>query len=246
MKNTFTIGEISELLKIPKSTLRYWESAGLLTMPRDSVNNYRTYNPSSVYTISDLAHFRCLRMSLQDMKRLPDLSPSELADSLITLDRNLDNRLQELLIAKEYITKKMKCIEEYHLLKQNQYSKELPDYDNIYSFSIEDKEAWSIYIKDQYQSILLFDTKTNLIETGLAVPTMEQHPTIWTKDSNAFYVSFVLKVGYSNPSIDDFLPHLKHLQNMGYQISNIFARYLFSANEEAYYDFYKAFAEVYV
>lgn len=245
MKNSFSIGEISELLGIPKSTLRYWESVGLIEMPRDEQNNYRKFFPSMVYTISDLAHYRCLRMPLQQMKELPHLSPHDLAKSLTALDQDLDRKLQELYIAKKYINKKISCISEYKKLCENQYQKEIPGYESIYLFSIEDNEAWSVYIKDQYQSILLYDVDQDTIETGLAVPTSAHHPRIWEKDDQAAYVSFVLKVDYSNPCTNDFRVHLDHLRNSGYRISKIFARYLFSAYDEKYYDYYKAFAEIY-
>jgi DNA-binding transcriptional MerR regulator len=246
MKNSYSIGEISELLGIPKSTLRYWESEGLIDMSRDNINNYRQYYPSTVYTISDLAHYRCLRMSLQDMKKLPQLSPYELSNSLTTLNQDLNEKLAELFTAKEYILKKINYISEYKRLSENQYQKETPDYNNIYLFSIEDTEAWSIYIKDQYQSILLYDPVKDNIETGLAISTSENPPKIWGKDDGAIYVSFILRVGYSNPSTEDFKPHLKHLEELGYKVSKIFARYLFSANDEKYFDYYKAFAEVYL
>lgn len=246
MKNSFSIGEISDLLGIPKSTLRYWESEGLIEMKRNDENNYRKYYPSSVYTISDLAHYRCLQMSLQDMKKLPHLSPYELADTLNALDKNLDEKLKELYTAKDYINKKMTYIQEYKKLEENQYQRENPDYDNIYLFSIDDTDAWSIYIKDQYQSILFYNTEYDEIATGLAVPTSKHHPKIWEKDNNATYISFVLKVAYSNPSVEDFKPHVELLRKSGYRISNIFARYLFSACDNEYVDYYKAFAEVYM
>lgn len=245
MKKTFTIGEISELLGIPKSTLRYWESEGLIDLSRDSTNNYRKYNHSTFYTISDLAHYRCLRMSLQDMKKLPQMSPNELATSLNCLDQDLDRKLEELYTAKEFIIKKLQHINEYQYLCENEYQKENPDYNKIYLFSIDDTEGWSLYIKDQYQSILLYNNEKNTIETGLAMPTSDNHPKIWEKDKNAAYVSFILKVDYSNPSTGDFKPHVEYLQQKGYRVSNIFARYLFSAYDEKYYDFYKAYAEVY-
>jgi hypothetical protein len=184
-------------------------------------------------------------MSLQDMRKLPQLSPYELADSLTDLDHNLDQQLEELYTAKEYIHRKIQYIKEYKRLCQKEYRAEDPDYKKVYLFSIEDTDAWSEYIKDQYQSILLYHTKDNRLETGLVVPTAEDSPQIWNKDRNASYVSFVLKVGYSNPSQDDFKPHLDHLQNQGYKVTNILARYLFSACDDKYYDYYKAFAEVY-
>ncbi len=244
MKNSFSIGEISDLLGIPKSTLRYWESEGLIRMPRNAENNYRKYNASSIFTISDLAHYRYLQMSLQDMRKLPNLSPYELEASLDTLNQDLDQKLKELYQSKDYINRKMDCIKQFKQLSSHQYQEEEPDYDNIYLFSIDDTDAWSVYIKDQYQSILLFNAEKGSIETGLAVPTSDRHPRLWEKDRNAKYLSFVLKVEYSNPSIADFMPHMEQLTNSGYKITNIFARYLFSACDEKYYDYYKAFAEI--
>lgn len=244
MKNTFSIGEISELLNIPKSTLRYWESEGLIQLNRDDENNYRQYNPNSVYTISDLAHYRCLRMSIEEMKKLPQLSPYELEASLSDLNHNLDEKLQELYTAKAYITKKTEYIREYHRLSKQEYLREMPDYNSIYQFSIEDNQAWAIYIKDQYQSILLYNDLRGSVETGLTIPTSENHPKLWEKDDNATYLSFVLKVPYSNPSVADFKPHMEQLNKQGYRVTNLFARYLFSACDEQYYDYYKAFAEV--
>ncbi len=247
MKTTFSIGEISELLHIPKSTLRYWESEGLINLSRDDSNNYRKYTPNSFFTISDLAHYRCLRMSLQDMKKLPGLTPDELAASLKALEEDLEQKLQELYTAKAYINKKMQYIKEYDRLCLNQYQKDIPDYECIYSFVIEDTKAWSIYIKEQYQSILLYQPETKEIEMGLAVPTSKEHPILWNKKDNCSYVSFVLKVDYSNPTADAFQPHLEYFKEHGYQLSSIFARYLFSACDDSvdkYYDYYKAFAEL--
>lgn len=244
MKKTFSIGEISELLNIPKSTLRYWEGVGLVDLPRDDINNYRTYNTGAVYTISDLAHYRRLRMALQDMKKLPKLSPGELAETLENLDQNLEQQLKELHTAKAFINRKMHCINEYKRLISNQYQEELPDYDSIYSFSVDDTQAWSVYIKDQYQSILLYDIQQNRIEAGLLVPTSEQPQKIWSRNDQAMYLTFILKVSYSDPSPQDFLPHVDYLKASGYHTDKIFARYLFSACDEKYYDYYQAYAEL--
>ncbi len=244
MKRCFSIGEISDLLGIPKSTLRYWESEGLIDKHRDDINNYRKYSPSSLFTISDLAHFRCLRMSLQDMKRLPHLSPEDLESSLDSLNQELDQKLSELKLAKDYIIKKKEHIKEYQKLIINQYQSEYPEYSQIYQFSIDDTGAWATYIKDQCQCILIYNPEKSNVETGLVIPTHDNHPKLWEKDNSRLYLSFVIKVAYSNPTQEDFKPYLNYLKGQGYEITKILARYLFSAFDERYYDYYKAFAEV--
>jgi CRISPR/Cas system-associated exonuclease Cas4 (RecB family) len=184
-------------------------------------------------------------MSLQDMKKLPHLSPDALEESLTSLDEDLDRKLLELKTAKDYINKKMDHIKEYHKLRVNQYQLEEPDYNHIFLFSMDDTEAWSTYIKDQYQSILLYNPEEGSVEIGLAVPTHDNHSKLWEKDQSKQYLSFVLKVAYSNPSTKDFYPHLNYIKSQGYQITKILARYLFSACEDGrYYDFYKAFVEI--
>lgn len=43
-KERFTIHEVSELTHVPKSTIRYWEQAGYVTVYRDPQNRYRCYD----------------------------------------------------------------------------------------------------------------------------------------------------------------------------------------------------------
>lgn len=43
IKQSFSIGEIAELLNIPTSTLRFWEKKGLFSIPK-SDNRYRMYS----------------------------------------------------------------------------------------------------------------------------------------------------------------------------------------------------------
>lgn len=43
-KERLTVHEVSTLMKIPKSTIRYWEHAGYVVADRDLENSYRCYN----------------------------------------------------------------------------------------------------------------------------------------------------------------------------------------------------------
>lgn len=46
-----TIGEVSAETSIPSSTIRYWESIGLITSSRDPHNGYRIFSPSQIRKI---------------------------------------------------------------------------------------------------------------------------------------------------------------------------------------------------
>ncbi len=41
MKKMYTIGQVSELFDLPKSTIRYWDEQGLIRSSRQEENDYR-------------------------------------------------------------------------------------------------------------------------------------------------------------------------------------------------------------
>ncbi|WP_462351148.1 helix-turn-helix domain-containing protein [Fusobacterium varium] len=51
MQKYFLIGEISELLKIPRSTLRYYDREGIISPKFRKENNYRYYTRAQIITI---------------------------------------------------------------------------------------------------------------------------------------------------------------------------------------------------
>ncbi|MBU7316214.1 MerR family DNA-binding transcriptional regulator [Paenibacillus sp. SM 69] len=47
----FTINKVSELTRVPKSTIRYWEQAGYVIVNRDPENRYRCYDGAHLLKI---------------------------------------------------------------------------------------------------------------------------------------------------------------------------------------------------
>ena len=44
MKKMYTIGQVSELFDLPKSTIRYWDEQGLIRSSRQEENDYRLFD----------------------------------------------------------------------------------------------------------------------------------------------------------------------------------------------------------
>lgn len=51
-KKFYKIGDVSEILGIPESTLRYWETQFTIIKPRRNKKNIRFYTPNDIETIS--------------------------------------------------------------------------------------------------------------------------------------------------------------------------------------------------
>ena len=56
-KKNLTIGEISEILNITPSTLRFWEKENLFHVSKKS-NHYRTYTNTDLIDIADILYYR--------------------------------------------------------------------------------------------------------------------------------------------------------------------------------------------
>ncbi|MDY4307124.1 MerR family DNA-binding transcriptional regulator [Enterococcus mundtii] len=49
MKRLYSIGEVSELLDIPRSTIRYWDAEGLIHAAREEENGYRLFDIDAIF-----------------------------------------------------------------------------------------------------------------------------------------------------------------------------------------------------
>ena len=58
MPKLYTIGEVSELLNVPKSTIRFWDEQGLIHSLRHEENGYRMFNIDDIFIIG--AFFFCI------------------------------------------------------------------------------------------------------------------------------------------------------------------------------------------
>lgn len=245
MKQPLSIGEISKLLDIPKSTLRYWDSEGLIDLSRNDNNNYREYSLHTLIGLSDLVYYRSLNMPLKEMKRLKEVTPAELENSLKTLDNKLEKQIEQLLKSKEELKKREENIKCYMALVSNPYQEDKIDFDRVYSFSYHNAKAWALCISDQYSNILYYDTSSDGPEIGMTQCYSKESRLLWESGKiNHRYVTFPLSVEYSNPQGADFLPNLEKLQSLGYKTGKIFGRYLFSAFDDRHCDFYKGYAEI--
>ena len=50
-KKFYKIGEVAQILGLPESTLRYWESQFTIIKPRRNAKNIRFYTPADIETI---------------------------------------------------------------------------------------------------------------------------------------------------------------------------------------------------
>ncbi|EIN5664633.1 MerR family transcriptional regulator [Listeria monocytogenes] len=119
---SFSIGEFSELVDIPSSTLRFYEKEGLITPERDK-NNLRTYSEEDANWLKFLLHLKGAGLSIEELKQYTiwrttgDSTISErlnmlkekkvvLEQEIESLQKNLDTVVRKIGIYEEKVTKR--------------------------------------------------------------------------------------------------------------------------------------------
>lgn len=118
----FEIGEASDLLKLKKHTLRYYENIGLITNIRKNSSGKRIYTENDLKSLEFINRLRKTGMSIKQMRKYSELR--RLGDSTITERKNImknhldiiKGKINELLEAQDYVSKK---VEAYTEMEEN-------------------------------------------------------------------------------------------------------------------------------
>ena len=106
----------SRTLHIPKSTLRYWESEGLLTSKRGE-NNYRQYDERYLIEIGDIDLYRKLGVGIKKINAVRTYTPEELDAFYTASEHDIDAKIAALKKTKEQIKRKRALIAQTESLK---------------------------------------------------------------------------------------------------------------------------------
>jgi len=70
MERKLTIGQLAELVGVPRKTIRYYEEVGVLPPPRRSDARYRLYSDIDVRRVELVRRARALDMGLAEVREL--------------------------------------------------------------------------------------------------------------------------------------------------------------------------------
>ena len=101
------IGELAKAAHIPKKTIRYYESVGLMANTRREANGYRRYQQRDLDNLIFIRRCRELGISLQHIKQLVDLQGNTGAPCR-SVDKIIDQQLEKV----RHTLKELKALEQ--------------------------------------------------------------------------------------------------------------------------------------
>lgn len=158
-KKNLTIGEISEILNITPSTLRFWEKENLFHVSKKS-NHYRTYTNTDLIDIADILYYRNLGVPVKDIRAFSSLELSEYDQFLENQERELNKKIEEyqqMLLRSQSLKRNY-----YRLLRLlvNPFILETPDFHHVISWDFREKERIRQYVSDPSYYVWCKDTNS--------------------------------------------------------------------------------------
>lgn len=249
MDKQFQIGQIARFFNLPASTLRYWESEGILSTNKNANNNYREYTISDLMTLSDVIFYKNLGIPLKQIRDMEKAAPSEHERLLNMKIGELEYQQQQIQRQIEKIHCHLAAIETLKQLQLHPYTKADIDAECIISFDLIEIEKLKQYIENPYLYSRVQHSKNFKEERrGLTIPPeqLSSYPesqVMWKKSRNSYIVCLLkeeIVEGFPN-NLEELLLHIQKKYHTG----SIISRFLLCAQEDGkLYDFYKTFVEI--
>ena len=150
MEKYFLIGDVSRMMNIPKSTLRYYDERGILSPEIKGENGYRYYSGEQLIILKEIKMMRNLELSLDEIKKILDSNDAD--DTLEMLDKALI-RVREEINSLEIIEKSiLDDMRNYHNNKRIKMNtpfieKVSVDIKGMEIYDFKDKKDMTIVIK---------------------------------------------------------------------------------------------------
>ena len=200
-QKNLTIGEISEILNITPSTLRFWEKENLFHVSKKS-NHYRTYTNTDLIDIADILYYRNLGVPVKDIRAFSSLELAEYDQFLENQERELNKKIEEyqqMLLRSQSLKRNY-----YRLLRLlvNPFILETPDFHHVISWDFREKERIRQYVSDPSYYVWCKDTNSEISgRKGLIVSensSYSRSDLIWENRPGSRYISFPVKAMIEN------------------------------------------------
>lgn len=176
----YDIKDAARYLDVAPSTLRYWESEGLIRTERNPENDYRQYSLHSLIDASEIAFYRKLGVPVKELKEYNDLTVDALDDALDRTALDLERRIAELDSMKLQLEKQQEL---------NAIAKDLsgrgarfspPAIRRLCALDYGVPEVWQLLVREPWRyGILIEAARPEVIVEGLADTGLPGVDVLW-------------------------------------------------------------------
>lgn len=243
MKEKYNIREVSDIFKVPKSTLRYWDAENLIRIERNQINEYREYTLQQLIEISDIAFYRSINVPIAKLRKRHEMNINDFEDILNETQKDIDVQIRQLKEKKKRIIARKDMIRELEMLHTEPYTNSNPNMNRIINFDI---SHFCEQNPNNFAILISPDDNYSLQYGTVISGTSQSNNLIWesSKDKNKF-IQCLLKVSVDHEEQNNLKEHFSYIEKSGYKVGKIVGRYLITATEDIRYDYYKVWIEIF-
>ncbi len=251
----YDIKNAARYLGVAPSTLRYWESQGLVQAGRDSSNDYRQYSLHDLIEASEIAFYRRLGVSIKELKGYQTLSPRGLDEALARTEQDIEQHLKDLKAMRSRLAKQRNLNAQAKRLASLGMHAGAPTIRSLRPIDYRSPESWQLLVEDPWRYAVMIDAADpdvviEAISDGpspaKAVANDNECPpqkdAFWTAPSSesTIYLECLLKVG-SSLETSNAEALFSETQRRGLSPTVLVGTYLLTATEDGRrWDYHRA------
>lgn len=242
----YDIRDAARYLDVAPSTLRYWESEGLVRTERNPENDYRQYSLHSLIDASEIAFYRKLGVSVKELKGYHDLTIEALDDTLERTATDLARRIAELDSMKLQLEKQQELNAIAKDLAEHGARFSAPAVTQLRALDYRMPEIWQLLVSEPWRyGILVEAAHPETIVEALADTDLPDASPLWKKTPDTAHrpcLECLLRVSL-DASESTASSLFEEARRQGIRPSRLVGSYLLSATEpsdDQRYDYYRA------
>lgn len=235
-----SIDEISKLLDIPKSKLRYYDEIGIINSKRKNgkKNAYRIYDRADMIQLMDFILLRNLDVSIKDIIHTDSLPINEQCQQLFNIVKENQNKIQKIIMANNELMQKVLFMQQYLELEKIGYMETNSiNISNIKEFHLWNPDHMHAWLEQPYTRTYCFicsDNSSEIVE-GLANAQQFKSNIIWKPDdseNDIVYLECLTYTAYAYPNVNNLDEHYEYMKKNGYNFEKIICKYILTKQDE--------------
>ncbi len=251
MEKLYTIGEVSKLLNVPKSTIRYWDEQGLIHSSRHEENDYRLFDIDAIFQIYDIDFYRKLDVPIKQMQNLYGKTLEEHYETIAQTEQRIYLEKVELQKKHEEILKRKEQLKLMLAHQNNDFPEETPPFEAIVAVDSDDILDSKAYLETyaSFGSVFDFSISDEMIYgfcTDEQTNALPMSKTVWRKDPAKKYRRFLLKVEVGNTKNNNIDQVKNELEKRGLKSGRVIGQYLLTntTKKDVFEEYYQAWLEI--
>lgn len=156
-QRSYDIKEAARHVGVPASTLRYWESKGLIRAGRNPENDYRRYSLHDLIEASEIAFYRKLNVPAKELESYPALSAHELDNALARTETDIEHRIAELEATRTRLAQQRALNAQAERLRNADMQPKAPRITTLHAVDHDSPELWKVLAEEPWRYGVFID-----------------------------------------------------------------------------------------